>query len=85
MLSRRRAFRVQQTVMLMEWQQKGVRHTMSTEVGRSSQSVIYRRSSKYMESGGLVQPIWRLCLNEIVRPVASTEIQEEGKKEGESC
>lgn len=54
---------------------------MSTEVVRSPQIMVHRRSPKHVEEGsGLVQPIWTTCLEEIVRYVASARIRKVRKE-----
>lgn len=54
---------------------------MATKVGSSSKSVVYWRFSTCSEEvGGLVRPIWTVCLDEILRCVGKAAIGEETKK-----
>lgn len=67
--------------MLMDWQQRGERHTTCTKLGSSSQSVVHLRSLKCMEEGGgLLQPIWTVCLDKIARYNVSAEIEKEANE-----
>lgn len=76
--SRGRAPRMQKTLMLMTRKQRGERYKMSTKIESRSQSVVHRRYSKYMEVGGaLVQPIWIMSSDEIVRSNSSTGTREQ--------
>lgn len=65
------------TVKLIELQREGKRQTICTEIRGSVQSVVYRRSSKCIEEiGGLLQPVWTMCLDGLVSCVASPGIVE---------
>lgn len=65
--------------MLREQQQKDEQLTMCTGVMRSSRNVVHCRSSNNMEEvGGLVQPVWTVCMEEVVECVVSAGV-EEGK------
>lgn len=69
---------MQKIVILMERKRTDKRHKISTQIGSSLQNVIHRRSSEYFEEGGgFVQPIWTVCMDEMVRFVASAGIEGE--------
>lgn len=68
---------MQETVMLAEWQQGNDWSRYSTEVVIILHSVVQRTASKFMEKiGALVQPIWTICLDEIVRFVTGVMREE---------
>lgn len=72
--SERRAARMQETVKLMERQQISERPRMSTEIGSRLQSLLHRSPSKYVEGPvELVQLIWSVCLDVVVRCVVCDE------------
>lgn len=65
-------------MMSMERQQTDERDRMSIEEAISLQSVVHRKCSKCMQgSGGLVQLLWIVALNKIVRYLASAGLEEE--------
>lgn len=69
---RRRADCMEQTVMLMEQQPRAERQTLSTGVGSSPQSVVHQGSYICMEKGdGLVQLIWTVRFDDVIRSAAS--------------
>lgn len=51
---------------------------MSTEVQNCSQNVVHRRASRCTEkeSGGMVQPVWTVCLYEIIGCVTDARKKE---------
>lgn len=76
--SKRCATYIQEIVLLIERECKGELQTMPTELESSMQAVVHRGSFKCVEeSGGLVPPICTLCLNVIVKYVASAGIKRE--------
>lgn len=57
--------------------QRGKRYTMSLVVGSRLRSVVYRRFFTYIDiADELLQPIWTVCSDEIVRCIASAGIEE---------
>lgn len=69
---------MQKKVMLVEQRNRNERPGMSTEVDRSSQSVVHRRASKRLKEGSkIVPPICSVCLSDMVRCVAGRETEKE--------
>lgn len=73
----RRAARMQETVTFMEQKQRDERPRISSEISSKLQSVEDKNACRRLEEGGgVVQPIWPVCLDEIVGCISGEERKE---------